>query len=128
MCATVSRSAGGEMYYISYPIGTAGLRHRLGSFNPIASWGSEFSIPGDTLGTFTCGFSSEGTGGIVRGFIEKQYATQPFKTIPQDNGSPLGMVVRIGRYSTAGRGMFGHIRNFRIWHSALTDEQIKALK
>lgn len=30
--------------------------------------------------------------------------------------------------SGANRIIYGHIRNFRIWHSALTNEQIKALK
>lgn len=32
------------------------------------------------------------------------------------------------RSGTLDRPLNGHIRNFRIWHSALTDEQIKALK
>ncbi|HAY4020385.1 TPA: phage tail protein [Escherichia coli] len=35
------------------------------------------------------------------------------------------VIIRIGGQTTAGlRHLFGHIRNFRIWHKALTDQQM----
>lgn len=35
-------------------------------------------------------------------------------------------IIRIGGQTTAGlRHLFGHVRNFRIWHKALTDRQMK---
>lgn len=34
-------------------------------------------------------------------------------------------IIRIGGQTTAGlRHLFGHVRNFRIWHKALTDAQV----
>ncbi|ELW1170897.1 prophage tail fiber N-terminal domain-containing protein [Escherichia coli] len=34
-------------------------------------------------------------------------------------------IIRIGGHTTAGlRHLFGHVRNFRIWHKALTDAQV----
>lgn len=44
-------------------------------------------------------------------------------------GQTLGNTLYIGRveFSDNGRHLFGHIRNLRIWHRALTDNQIKAV-
>ncbi|HFV8836990.1 TPA: phage tail protein, partial [Escherichia coli] len=37
-------------------------------------------------------------------------------------------IIRIGGQTTAGlRHLFGHVRNFRIWHKALTDAQVGEL-
>ncbi len=49
--------------------------------------------------------------------------------VPAIEGSPEFARLQFGNSSaTLDRPLNGHIRNFRIWHSALTDEQIKALK
>lgn len=49
--------------------------------------------------------------------------------VPYIEGSPVVARLQFGNRSlTLDRPLNGHIRNFRIWHSALTDEQIKALK
>lgn len=49
--------------------------------------------------------------------------------VPAIEGSAGFARLQFGnRSATLDRPLNGHIRNFRIWHSALTDEQIKALK
>lgn len=49
--------------------------------------------------------------------------------VPSKEGSAAVARLQFGNRSwSLDRPLNGHIRNFRIWHSALTDEQIKALK
>lgn len=48
--------------------------------------------------------------------------------VPAIEGAPEVARLQFGNRSiTLDRPLNGHIRNFRIWHSALTDEQLKAL-
>ncbi len=48
--------------------------------------------------------------------------------VPAIEGAPEVARLQFGnRSTTLDRPLNGHIRNFRIWHSALTDEQLKAL-
>ncbi|MEL8895465.1 phage tail protein, partial [Escherichia coli] len=48
------------------------------------------------------------------------------KTIETEwTGVKTRTFIRIGGQTTSGaRHLFGHIRNFRIWHKALTDQQM----
>ncbi|OED34502.1 hypothetical protein AB832_07335 [Flavobacteriaceae bacterium (ex Bugula neritina AB1)] len=56
----------------------------------------------------------------VSGVIESTVYTE-------NSYSPANVI--LGRYSdnNDGRNIYGHLRNFRIWHKALTDEQINSL-
>ena len=46
-----------------------------------------------------------------------------------DTPTPGGsVVIRLGAATNNTRVLFGHIRNFRIWHRALTDAQLRSLR
>ncbi|MGL5728750.1 MAG: phage head spike fiber domain-containing protein, partial [Plesiomonas sp.] len=90
--------------------------------------GGMTAIVGRSSDSLTAGtqYKYADNSGIV--FANGVISTRTSSGITVSNDSVVS--VRIGGQndSTGSRSLFGHIRNFRIWHSALTDEQIKGLK
>ncbi|MGL5776085.1 MAG: phage head spike fiber domain-containing protein [Aeromonas veronii] len=61
----------------------------------------------------------------VKGSVSND-AVPVFGTPNDDTG--MYVLIGYGAGSTTGRHLFGHVRNLRIWHRALSDTQIKSIR
>lgn len=72
-------------------------------------------------------FDGVSNSAFTDGIISAPSAGSP--VFGNDNGeSKNWLLIGYGAGSTTTRHVFGHIRNFRIWHCALSDAQIRGLK
>ncbi len=98
--------------YLSETVGTL----RIGKGGYIYS--IQDMIP-PTEGTVAVALDSRGVSGYVDGQQELSPQPMPFNEGTGD--------FYIGSLTNESRRLFGHIRNFRIWHQTLTNEQIKLI-
>ena len=100
-----------------------GFRSATGNGRPYVQFGSIVSFPAvDSERKLIAGFvrNTEGNFKVVSNGI---FSTQTKSSWSSVNGAHT---IRIGYNLANGeRSLFGHIRNFRIWHKALTDRQMK---
>lgn len=100
-----------------------GFRSATGNGRPYVQFGSIVSFPAvDSERKLIAGFvrNAEGNFKVVSNGI---FSTQTKSSWSSVNGAHT---IRIGYNLANGeRSLFGHIRNFRIWHKALTDRQMK---
>ena len=100
-----------------------GFRSAIGNGRPYVQFGSIVSFPAvDSERKLIAGFvrNTERNFKVVSNGI---FSTQTKSSWSSVNGAHT---IRIGYNLANGeRSLFGHIRNFRIWHKALTDRQMK---
>ena len=100
-----------------------GFRSATGNGRPYVQFGSIVSFPAvDSERKLIAGFvrNTEGNFKVVSNGI---FSTQTKSSWSSVNGAHT---IRIGYNLANGeRSLFGHIRNFRIWHKELTDRQLK---
>lgn len=100
-----------------------GFRSATGNGRPYVQFGSIVSFPAvDSERKLIAGFvrNTEGNFKVVSNGI---FSTQTKSSWSSVNGAHT---LRIGYNLANGeRSLFGHIRNFRIWHKELTDRQLK---
>ncbi|XAI98076.1 hypothetical protein P2_00166 [Escherichia phage YJin-2024a] len=100
-----------------------GFRSATGNGRPYVQFGSIVSFPAvDSERKLIAGFvrNTEGNFKVVSNGI---FSTQTKSSWSSVNGAHT---IRIGYNLANGeRSLFGHIRNFRIWHKELTDRQMK---
>lgn len=100
-----------------------GFRSATGNGRPYVQFGSIVSFPNvDSGRKLIAGFvrNAEGNFKVVSNGI---FSTQTKSSWSSVNGAHT---IRIGfNLANGERSLFGHIRNFRIWHKELTDRQMK---
>lgn len=100
-----------------------GFRSATGNGRPYVQFGSTVSFPSvDSERKLIAGFvrNAEGNFKVVSNGI---FSTQTKSSWSSVNGAHT---IRIGfNLANGERSLFGHIRNFRIWHKELTDRQLK---
>lgn len=100
-----------------------GFRSATGNGRPYVQFGSIVSFPNvDSGRKLIAGFvrNAEGNFKVVSNGI---FSTQTKSSWSSVNGAHT---IRIGfNLANGKRSLFGHIRNFRIWHKELTDRQMK---
>lgn len=105
---------------------------------PLNAWEIAFNATGLMVNSFG---GQSNSSSLVPGFIDGQIVTSIKSPAGLTTVIPSGKVVGsqitapgcvspiyLGNNKEASRPLFGHIRNLRIWHRALSDNQIKGLR
>lgn len=105
------------------PVYIAGAPRSDGRFSMCANFGSgsSYSKNVDRKGSYTCGISKQG--GDFKVVLDGTIAQET-----KDNAYSGLSDLYLGCRPFSTRQLFGHLRNFRIWHRALNDNQLKGLR